>query len=186
MHKDVARHARRVEFEHDVSCMQRGCSQWLSPSSACRILRRIKIYLREFLKAILFTFSQLMNVQQWGLKNDDVITVKGTRVEVPKPTRADLLAVKCSVWKSESPRVLSSTQRGLELGLPSATSSPVGRAQSPVKALTSVSGTLATDVPSEPLIPNANGRVKLVDALGARKAKSRFESAHVDHETEVF
>lgn len=42
-----------------------------------------------------------MSVKKWGLRTDDIITVRGTAVVVPVPSREDLLLVKTSSWKSD-------------------------------------------------------------------------------------
>ena len=43
----------------------------------------------------------MLTVKEWGLKSDDVITVKGTYVFVPKPSREHLVTVKTGTWHSE-------------------------------------------------------------------------------------
>lgn len=123
---------------------------------------------------------QVLSVAAWGLKNDDIITVKGVHVPILKPSRQHLLQVRTGAWRSEAPpdafKKLPVEHMELSQTDPTATQSKT-TSSSTSHASPKVSreaGETVAEVAEAPTtaVPT---KVKLADALGARNRASRWE-----------
>jgi hypothetical protein len=126
---------------------------------------------------------QVVSVKHWGLKNDDLFTVKGVHVHVPKPSREHLVTVKTGAWKSDAPRspqhqpifspvVLAEPSRDSV-----ASSVLTGPTKSTITAQSSVDSSTSTVPAAATAVPTFTGRIKLTAALQTKERKSRWESS---------
>lgn len=114
----------------------------------------------------------------WGLKNDDIITVKGVHVPVLKPSRQHLLQVRTGAWRSEAP---PDAYKKLPVEHMALDQTDLAETQSKILD-SSVSHVLAPktsgeadEAAAEPPRAAVPAKVKLGDALGARNRASRWE-----------
>jgi hypothetical protein len=110
-----------------------------------------------------------MTVLRFGLKTDDIITVKSTKVVVPQPSRETLLRTRTGAWKSESEQAMADKARRLE----AAATARAGRIG--IGGAGGV-GTATEGRPSSPtkLTTSPTGKVKLREALAVADRPNRW------------